>query len=350
MGITFANNGSTTLNGGINTVVDEIVVDSTASFPTIGNGSSNGDFFYATLIAQDGTREVVKVLFLTGSTYTVIRAQDGTGVTPDVTGYTFSDEDRFQLRFPKIILEEFRDDIDVNTTDLAGTTNPATIPAPSGTRLWFYQSAAPATWTIYTTVEDCLLAVKDSGASHYASNIGDGVEAGSAWNAVFAHKHTMNSHTHEYPHSHGQVTHFHTMPSHTHTMNSHYHSMPSHNHTMAHTHSVSGTTSQMGQSAKEQGSNSNNVSPDNHTHTFSVTSGGSSASNTGSKDPGDTNATDPGDANSRDPGDTHSKDAGQTNSQSIDTTSSIDPGDTNSTTQPSADRPLAAVGILATKD
>jgi hypothetical protein len=349
MGIKFSNNGSTTLNGGINTTATEIVVDATASFPTIGNGSSNGNFFYATLIAQDGTREVVKALFLTGSTYTVVRAQDDTGVTPDVTGYAFSDEDRFQLRFPKIILTEFRDDIDVNTTDLAGTTNAGTVPAPAGTIMWFYQDTAPATWTIYTTVEDCLLAVKAS-SGHFASNIGDGVEAGSAWNAVFAHIHTMNNHNHQYAHTHGQAAHIHTMPTHIHTMPTHVHGQGTHTHTITHTHTFSGTTSVENKPNGEQGSGSNNLAREEHTHTFAGTTSTPSNTFSGSTDPGDTDAKDPGDTNATDPGNTNSTDAGSTNSQNTSTTSSVGPGDTNSTAQPSADRPLSAVGILAEKD
>ena len=332
MGIVFSNNGSTTLAEDITAAETDIDVAATASFPTV-----NPDYFYATLIAQDGTREVIKVEALAGSTYTVVRAQDGTGVTPDTTGYAFSTGDRFQLRLPKIVLEDFRDDIDQNTTDLAGTTNAGTVPAPSGTNMFFYQAAAPTNWTIYTTVEDCLLAVK-GGSNGYEANIGDGVEAGS-WTPS-THVHTMNFHTHEYPHTHGQASHFHTMPSHTHTMGTHKHTMGSHTHTF----SDSFNTSEAVGDTVEQGSNTNNASKDSHTHSGSV------SGTTSSVDPGDTSLVDPGDTSSVDPGDTNSKDAGSTNSQSVDTTSDVDPGDTNAGSPVSTDRPLAAVGILATKD
>jgi hypothetical protein len=348
MGIKFSNNGSTTLNGGIDSSQETIIVDATASFPTIGNGSSNGDYFYATLIAQDGTREVIKAIFLTGSTYTVTRAQDGT------SGAAFSDEDRFQLRFPKIILEEFRDDIDVNTTDLAGTTNAITVPAPAGTIMWFYQDTPPATWTIYTTVEDCLLAVKAS-SGHFASNIGDGVEAGSEWNAVFAHVHTMNSHVHTMTNHKHTYAHWHVEnTSHSHTGPSHSHTGPSHNHTITHTHTYSGTTSVEDKPNGEQGSGSNNLAREEHVHTFSGTTSGSSAANSGSSGTGSTGAAGTGATGTESITTGYGIDTGgledDTSTVNLGNSSSVDPGDTNSTTQPSADRPRSAVGILAEKD
>jgi hypothetical protein len=354
MGVVFTNNGSTTITNNITNVQTTIEVDATASFPTVGGG----DYFWATLIAQDGTREVVKVTSLAGSTYTVTRAQD------DTSGSAFTAADRFQLRFPKVVLEDFRDDIDVNTTDLAGSTNAGTVPAPSGTNMFFYQAAAPTNWTIYTTVEDCLLAVK-GGAQAYNIAGGTGAEAGS-WTPS-THVHTMGTHTHGYAHTHGQAAHIHTMPTHVHTMGTHTHSGPSHTHTgPSHNHQVfnhidNNTAGQV----YDSGGNAVTLSWDHeqgNVPTISVqnadaradsidwysTNAGTGA--TGAGGTGNTGATDPGDTNATDPGDTNSTDAGSTNSQSTSTTDATDPGDTNAGSPVSTDRPLAAVGILATKD
>jgi hypothetical protein len=333
MGIVFSNNGSTTLNGAITNNATSIIVTATSSFPTVGGGN----YFYATLIAQDGTREIVKCTALTSQTYTVVRAQDDTGVTPDTTGYAFADGDRFQLRLPKVVLEDHRDRIAVNETDLAGTTNAGTVPAPATTNMFFYQAAAPTNWTIYTTVEDCLLAVK-GGSNAYNIAGGTGAEAGS-WTPS-THTHTMNTHYHDYSHTHGQAAHIHTMPSHAHTMQSHTHTGPSH----THTGSVSGTTSEENTGGVDQGSGSNNAARENHTHTFSdsFTTAAGGTGNTGAPSTANTSSVDPGDTNSTD--------AGSTNSQSATNTAAVDPGDTNAGSPVSTDRPLAAVGILATKD
>jgi len=338
MGVTLSNNGNTTIAEDITAGELEIDVAATASFPNIDSAS---DYFWATLVAQDGTREVIKVNSLSGSTYTVLRGQDGTDAA------AFSNGDRFQLRFPKVIIEDFRDDIDRNTTDLAGTTNSASVPAPAGTRMWFYQAAAPAEWTIYTTVADCLVAVK-GGSQDYASNIGDGVEAGS-WTPT-AHAHTLSAHTHTYAHTHGQAAHTHTGPSHTHTGPSHRHSLATHRHTIAHTHTYSGTTAQWGGSAKESGSGSNDASDQLHTHTYSGTTSGSSASNSGYSGTLYTGYDGTGATGSAGTGATGSTDAGSTNSQSTSTTAVPSTPNTSSVSPDSTDRPLAAVGILATKD
>lgn len=364
MGVKFSNNGSTTLAENITATETDIDVDATASFPNIAGAS---DYFYATIIAQDGTREVVKCESLAGSTYTVVRAQDDTGVTPDVTGYAFSTGDRFQLRLPKIVLEDFRDDIDQNTTDLAGTTNAGTVPAPAGTNMWFYQASAPTNWTIYTTVEDCLLAVKDvSGGGAYTTP-GDGAEKGEAWADVFSHTHGMNNHTHDLAHTHGMPTHVHTMGTHKHTMGTHTHTGPSHTHTgPSHNHKVfnhvNNTTA--GQVYDSGGSlvtldwdhEQANVpcisvqGADARADSIDWYSSNAGTGNTGSGGTGNTGATDPGDTSTVDPGDTNATDPGDTNSQSTNTSDAPSTNTSEVDNIPSTDRPLAAVGILATKD
>jgi len=328
MGIAFSNNGSTTLNGGINDSTTSVVVTATASFPTVGGG----DYFYATLIKQDGTREIVKCTSLSSQTYTVVRGADGS------TPAAFSSGDRFQLRCPSIVLEEFRDDIATNATDLAGTTNAGTVPAPSGTNMFFYQAAAPTNWTIYTTVEDCLLSVK-GGSNAYNIAGGTGAEAGAAWGTFGAHVHGMNSHTHGFAHTHGQAAHIHTMPTHWHTLSAHTHTGPSHDHTF----SDSFVTGQESAGSADADGSGDDFAKDNHTHSGSVsgTTGADGTGNTGVPSSDWTNTKDPGDTNPTDAGSTNSQSAPATDASVVDTESAA-PGST--------DRPLAAVGILATKD
>jgi len=331
--IKLANNAETTLAAGIDNSQLTIEVNSTSDFPTITGAAEH--YFYATIIKQDGSIEIVKCTDLTGSTYTVTRGQDGT------SGTAFSASDRFQLRLPKIIIQDILD-------ILEGDSASPTVPAPAGTNMFFYQAAAPTNWTIYTTVEDCLLAVK-GGSQDYNVAGGTGAEVGS-WTPT-THTHTMNTHTHGYAHTHGQASHTHTMGTHYHTMGTHTHTGPSHRHTgPSHTHTYSGTTSTENKPNGEQGSGSNNLAKEDHTHTYSGTTSSGGTGNTGYAGTGVTGATDPGNTNSTDPGDTNATDAGSTNSQSTSTTDATDPGDTNASSAPSTDRPLAAVGILATKD
>jgi len=379
MGVVFANNAETTLNGGINNSTLDIVVTSTALFPSVAGAS---DYFYATIIAQDGTREIVKVESLAGSTYTVAaRGAD------DSSASAFSDGDRFQLRLPKIILEAFRDDIitnaaaiAVNGTLLDGTVNAGSIPAPAGTNMFFYQASAPSQWTIDATVEDCLLAVK-GGAQAYNIAGGTGAEAGS-WTPS-THVHTMGSHTHTLAHTHGQAAHTHTGPSHTHTGPSHTHTGPNHYHTGGlHLHSMgshqhtwlevrgrdqddrtydsAGTLGVPSKSswgaethiAWQTGTISNAQVVTESLYTEKVDPGDTNTgtASTGYAGTGATGAGGTGATAAGGTGATGSTDAGSTNSQSSSTTSSVDPGDTNAGSPVSTDRPLAAVGILCTKD
>ena len=185
----------------------------------------------------------------------------------------------------------------------------------SGTKMYFYQDTAPTDWTIDAAVADTLLAVK-GGSNAY--NTTGGTQAGS-WTPS---------------------THIHTMPSHIHTMPSHSHTMGTHNHRW---YDYRGTTSDdltynsTGSTQNVQGTANSGY---DKIMVHDGTIGGSSVkkmdqdSYTNKIDPGDTSLKDPGDTNSTDPGDTNS----------------TDPGDTNAGSSPSTDRPLAAVGIIATKD
>ena len=95
MGVKFTNNAETTLSSGINNSVTSISVASSSTFPSI----SGSNYFYATL--DDGTNnEVVKVTAISGTTWTVTRAQD------DTTARAFSSGDTVELRLNVALLED----------------------------------------------------------------------------------------------------------------------------------------------------------------------------------------------------------------------------------------------------
>ncbi len=57
-------------------------LDDGDAFPALGVG----DYFYATIQATDGTKEIVKVTALSGDSITVVRAQEGTTALPFTAG------------------------------------------------------------------------------------------------------------------------------------------------------------------------------------------------------------------------------------------------------------------------
>jgi len=89
MAVLFANNVSTTLAAPVATTDTTIAVTSSSGMPTI----SSGDYFLLTLENVAGNlREIVKVTAFTGSTLTVVRAQEGT------SALSFSSGDKVELR------------------------------------------------------------------------------------------------------------------------------------------------------------------------------------------------------------------------------------------------------------
>ena len=86
---------------------------------------------------------------------------------------------------------------------------------PSGTKMYFYQNTAPTAWTIDGAVADTLLSVKGGAAAYNAAG---GSQAGT-W--------TVAGLTNA-----AEATHTHTGPSHTHTGPSHVHAAGAHTHTM----------------------------------------------------------------------------------------------------------------------
>ena len=84
----FANNCNTTLNGGITAVATSMVVTSATGFPS----PTGSQYFYCTLAdaATQTTIEIVKVTAVSGTTFTIVRGQDGTSGTIFASGAVVS--------------------------------------------------------------------------------------------------------------------------------------------------------------------------------------------------------------------------------------------------------------------
>ena len=95
----FANNCNTTLNGGITAVATSMVVTSAAGFPA----PTGSQYFYCTLAdaATQTTIEIVKVTAVSGTTFTIVRGQDGT------TGTIFASGAVVSLRLVAASLNDF---------------------------------------------------------------------------------------------------------------------------------------------------------------------------------------------------------------------------------------------------
>jgi hypothetical protein len=342
VGIKFSNNGEGTLVTGISDSIDTLELNSGdgVNFPVCGAGQT--DYFYTTLVNLNGDREIIKVIQRTGDVFDEIeRGQDGT------TPRAFVQDDKVQLRLPKIILEEYRDDIaanlaaiGTNDTDITNlqardTADEQVLYAPSGLTLYIYNPAGeiPTGWSAKSGPADCLLAIKGGSAAYNVA----GENLRGSWTPT-GHVHTGPSHVHTGP------SHVHTMPSHVHTGPSHSHTVPDHNHAWY---------LYYGGAADDQTYNSDGVAGVPTTHTNAgfeklwwstnnalnklgqtsytnkvtgVTTGSDGTGNTGSTDPGDTNA------------------SGTANTGASGTANS------GSSKEPSTDRPYAAVGLLIERD
>jgi len=138
---------------------------------------------------------------------------------------------------------------------------------PAGTKMVFYQAAAPSGWTQDVTQNDKALRVV-SGAGGEAG----GLHALSSPPSL-AHTHTGPSHTH-------------AGPNHSHSLQSHTHAGPSHNHTVPN-HSHSGTANASGTLQGVSGGAGASDVP-NHTHSLTVNAG--SPGSTGFSGTGNTGA------------------------------------------------------------
>ena len=123
----FANNCNTTLNGGITAVATSMVVTSATGFP-VPTGSQ---YFYCTLAdaATQTTIEIVKVTAVSGTTFTIVRGQDGTSGTIFASGAVVS------LRLVRANLNDFPKLDEVNTFTFAPTFNTALAVSSGGTGL-----------------------------------------------------------------------------------------------------------------------------------------------------------------------------------------------------------------------
>ena len=90
MGVKFSNNAKTTLSASVSTSATSVSVASSSGFPSL----SGGDYFYATMVQQadDTALEIVKVTAVSGTTWTVSRAQDNTSAG------SFASGDKIELR------------------------------------------------------------------------------------------------------------------------------------------------------------------------------------------------------------------------------------------------------------
>ena len=124
----FANNCNTTLNGGITAVATSMVVTSATGFP-VPTGSQ---YFYCTLAdaATQTTIEIVKVTAVSGTTFTIVRGQDGT------TGTIFASGAVVSLRLVRASLNDFpKLDEDNTFTGSNAYGTPASITLTNGTNL-----------------------------------------------------------------------------------------------------------------------------------------------------------------------------------------------------------------------
>ncbi len=117
----FANNCNTTLNGGITAGATSMVVTSATGFP-VPTGSQ---YFYCTLAdaATQTTIEIVKVTAVSGTTFTIVRGQDGT------TGTVFASGAVVSLRLVRASLNDFPKLDEVNTFSQTQTFSSAPITA-----------------------------------------------------------------------------------------------------------------------------------------------------------------------------------------------------------------------------
>ena len=90
MGVKFTNNAKTTLSASVSTSATSVSVASSSGFPSL----SGSDYFYATMVQQsdDTALEIVKVTAVSGTTWTVSRAQDNTSAR------AFASGDKIELR------------------------------------------------------------------------------------------------------------------------------------------------------------------------------------------------------------------------------------------------------------
>jgi hypothetical protein len=121
----FANNANTTLASSLTNVATTMSVTSATGFPS----PTGSQYFYCTLAdaATQTTIEIVKVTAVSGTTFTIVRGQDGT------TGTAFSAGDVVSLRLVRASLNDFPKLDENNTFSYAPTFNTALAVGSGGT-------------------------------------------------------------------------------------------------------------------------------------------------------------------------------------------------------------------------
>lgn len=117
--IQIANFADSTLASSIaggDTTISFAATDPTATFPTL----AVGDWFYAVLVDVAANREIIKVTAHTAGTriFTVVRAQEGTGVTPDTLGLSFAVGSVISLRLTVQAFKDYVDAIALSVADI----------------------------------------------------------------------------------------------------------------------------------------------------------------------------------------------------------------------------------------
>jgi hypothetical protein len=103
-------------------------------------------WFPLVLVAATGEREITRCTGRSGDVLTIVRAQEGTAARP------FSPGARVNLRVTKAVFDELDADLAAEVGDLEDALAAAVadlegkLSAPTGTRMQFQQSTAPAGW------------------------------------------------------------------------------------------------------------------------------------------------------------------------------------------------------------
>jgi len=121
----FANNANTTLASSLTNSATSMSVTSASAFPS----PTGSQYFYCTLAdaATQQTIEIVKVTAVSGTTFTIVRGQDGT------SGTAFNSGDVVSLRLVRASLNDFPKLDENNTFTYAPTFNTALAVGSGGT-------------------------------------------------------------------------------------------------------------------------------------------------------------------------------------------------------------------------
>lgn len=168
MGLKIANNASTTLASSITDVATtmSVAAGTGAEFPSLGAG----DYFYCTIVAPNGTMEIVKVTDRDDDDFTIERAQDGS------TAAAFSAGATVENRMNKATFA------DILTASNAAAALPTPVadeflgPYSSGSSEWASLSKAEMQAAIGGTVGANVLAAATAAAAQQAMDVEVGVD------------------------------------------------------------------------------------------------------------------------------------------------------------------------------